>query len=292
MSRLGLLSGSAIIACAISISATACAQDTREYNIPAGALGDALNAFATQSGQQIFFAGDIVVGLRSEGLRGRHTPTAALEKLLTGTGLEWSQTRQGVIYLRRGQGGSLADMAISVDDVIVTGSLLKSSGPMSSPVMTLDRDALEARGFATVAEAVTALPQNYAGSATPGVQLANSDTQGSNRVAATGVNLRGLGPASTLVLVNGRRMAGTGFRGDFSDISAMPSAAVERVDVLLDGASALYNSGPGRVARLGRVPDIVETRAYVAAVIDCYLALSAGRVVVNSRQCRPQGATP
>lgn len=242
MSRLGLLSGSAIIACAISISATACAQDTREYNIPAGALGDALNAFATQSDQQIFFAGDIVVGLRSEGLRGRHTPTAALEKLLTGTGLEWSQTRQGVIYLRRGQGGSLADMAISVDDVIVTGSLLKSSGPMSSPVMTLDRDALEARGFATVAEAVTALPQNYAGSATPGVQLANSDTQGSNRVAATGVNLRGLGPASTLVLVNGRRMAGTGFRGDFSDISAMPSAAVERVDVLLDGASALYGA--------------------------------------------------
>ena len=55
-------------------------------------------------------------------------------------------------------------------------------------------------------------------------------------------NLRGLGPASTLVLVNGRRMAGTGFRGDFSDISAMPSVAVERVDVLLDGASALYGA--------------------------------------------------
>lgn len=57
-------------------------------------------------------------------------------------------------------------------------------------------------------------------------------------------------------------------------------------------ALAAYNSGPGRVARLGRMPDIVETRAYVAAVIECYLALSAGRVVVNSRQCRPQGATP
>ncbi len=134
MNRLRLLSGSAIIACAISISATACAQDTREYNIPAGALGDALNAFATQSDQQIFFAGDLVVGLRSEGLRGRHTSTAALEKLLAGTGLEWSQTRQGVIYLRRGQGDSLADTAISVDDVIVTGTLLKSSGDLASPV--------------------------------------------------------------------------------------------------------------------------------------------------------------
>jgi soluble lytic murein transglycosylase-like protein len=57
-------------------------------------------------------------------------------------------------------------------------------------------------------------------------------------------------------------------------------------------ALAAYNSGPGRVARLGRVPDIAETRAYVAAVIECYLALSAGRDVTNSRQCRPQGATP
>lgn len=55
-------------------------------------------------------------------------------------------------------------------------------------------------------------------------------------------------------------------------------------------ALAAYNSGPGRVARLGRVPDIAETRAYVAVVIECYLALSAGRVVTNSRQCRPQGA--
>src|SRR5690606_13743932 len=54
--------------------------------------------------------------------------------------------------------------------------------------------------------------------------------------------LRGLGPASTLVLVNGRRMAGTGSRAEFTDISALPSAAVERVDVLLDGASALYGA--------------------------------------------------
>lgn len=53
-------------------------------------------------------------------------------------------------------------------------------------------------------------------------------------------------------------------------------------------ALAAYNSGPGRVARLGRIPDIAETRAYVATVIDCYLALTAGQGVTNSRQCQPQ----
>lgn len=57
-------------------------------------------------------------------------------------------------------------------------------------------------------------------------------------------------------------------------------------------ALAAYNSGPGRVARLGRIPEISETRNYVISVIDCYLALSAGRGVRNSRECRsPEGGS-
>lgn len=51
-------------------------------------------------------------------------------------------------------------------------------------------------------------------------------------------------------------------------------------------ALAAYNSGPGRVARLGRVPDIAETRAYVVSVVDCYLALTAGRGARSAPQCR------
>ncbi|QSF54859.1 lytic transglycosylase domain-containing protein [Brevundimonas fontaquae] len=51
-------------------------------------------------------------------------------------------------------------------------------------------------------------------------------------------------------------------------------------------AFAAYNSGPDRVARLGRIPNIAETQAYVAAAIDCYLALSAGRGARNSRECQ------
>ncbi|HWQ85405.1 lytic transglycosylase domain-containing protein [Brevundimonas sp.] len=55
-------------------------------------------------------------------------------------------------------------------------------------------------------------------------------------------------------------------------------------------ALAAYNAGPARVARLGRIPDIAETQFYVATVVDCYLALTAGQGVTNSRQCRPRGA--
>ncbi|QBX37877.1 hypothetical protein E4M02_07215 [Brevundimonas sp. S30B] len=53
----------------------------------------------------------------------------------------------------------------------------------------------------------------------------------------------------------------------------------------------VYNAGPGRVARLGRIPDIEETRNYVATVVDCYLALTAGQALTSSNQCRPR-ATP
>jgi Transglycosylase SLT domain len=54
-------------------------------------------------------------------------------------------------------------------------------------------------------------------------------------------------------------------------------------------ALAAYNSGPNRVARLGRVPDISETQNYVRDGIDCYLALTAGRGVRNRSQCRTSG---
>lgn len=57
-------------------------------------------------------------------------------------------------------------------------------------------------------------------------------------------------------------------------------------------ALAAYNAGPGRVERLGRVPDIAETRAYVATVIDCYLTLTAGRGARNADDCRPQRSDP
>lgn len=54
-------------------------------------------------------------------------------------------------------------------------------------------------------------------------------------------------------------------------------------------ALAAYNAGPGRVAALGRIPDIAETRNYVASVIDCYLALTAGRGARTARDCRAPG---
>lgn len=224
---------------AIATGAAACAQEVRVYDIPAGDLGQGLVRYAEQSGRQILYTSDQVAGRSTQGVRGSQTADAALSTLLLGTGLVPVQSRPGVYTLS----ARLADAEeATVEEVVVTGTLLRGPSQTPSPVTVLRRDDLDRAGRGTVAEALVLLPQNYAGSATPATLLAGTDPAQSNSGFATGVNLRGLGADSTLVLVNGRRLSGTGGNGDFGDASAVPTSAVDRVDVLLDGASALYGS--------------------------------------------------
>ncbi len=130
----------------------------------------------------------------------------------------------------------------TVGEVLVTGTHIHGGSP-AAPLLVLDHAALESSGYATVGEALQAIPQNYGGTSTEqtagGVR---ADPLHTNNGYSTGVNLRGLGSTSTLVLVNGRRLAAAGNKGDFSDVSGIPAIAMQRVEVLLDGASALYGS--------------------------------------------------
>src|SRR6185312_10051286 len=90
-----------------------------------------------------------------------------------------------------------------------------------------------------------------------------------NAVDGTGVNLRGLGNAATLVLVNGHRVAPGNTAGNFVDISMIPLYAVERIEVVTVGASAVYGADAvGGVVNiiLGRNLDGAETRARYGSV--------------------------
>lgn len=234
-----LLRGVAIAPVFAAMAVAACAQDVRAFDVPAGPLDAALVQYARQAGRQVFYTNEQVAGRRTAGVQGRMAVGAALEQLLSGSGLTWTESRPGVLTLRTA--GQTADVD-AVEDVIVTGTLIRGPGETPSPITVIRRDAIDRDGRANVADAVAALPQNYAGSGTPVGLLAYSDPIRTNSGLATGVNLRGLGTDATLVLVNGRRMGGTGSKGDFADVSAIPTAAVDRVDVLLDGASALYGA--------------------------------------------------
>ncbi|MBL4802102.1 MAG: TonB-dependent receptor [Emcibacter sp.] len=130
-----------------------------------------------------------------------------------------------------------------LEEVTVTGSHIRGAAPVGSKVYTYDREEIDRKGYATLPEFIQSLPQNFNGGiseSTNGVSTENGANF--NITNGTGVNLRGLGNASTLVLLNGQRMAPAGLGGNFVDISMIPLSAVESVEVLPDGASAIYGS--------------------------------------------------
>ena len=134
---------------------------------------------------------------------------------------------------------SSADASPQVETLVVTGTRLRGY-PSASPVYILDREDMDRRGLLNVEEVLRFLPQNFSSILSGGSYDGNSPrfTQGS--VTA---NLRGLGEGATLVLVNGRRIAASpAENGTFTDISTIPFSAIERVEVVADGASAIYGS--------------------------------------------------
>lgn len=126
----------------------------------------------------------------------------------------------------------------------VTGSRLKRvdyEGPL--PISVLSRERIESTAPATITELLS--QQSYANF---GGLTGNNEGTGF-AAGATGVSLRGLNLSSTLVLVNGRRMAPYGFangglggRQAFVNLNSIPVGAIERVEVLKDGASAIYGA--------------------------------------------------
>lgn len=144
--------------------------------------------------------------------------------------------------LAAGQDGATA--AAPIERVIVTGSSIKRiDGETALPVQILKREDIERIGASSTEELVKQLSSlSSNGTATT---AANASGFGGGNIAT--VSLRGLGSARTLVLVNGRRVSvygggSAGASGSSVDVNSIPLSAIERVEVLKDGASAVYGS--------------------------------------------------
>lgn len=132
-----------------------------------------------------------------------------------------------------------ADSELQDDGLTVTGTRIRGA-TVSGDVVTLDREAIVAAGQVDLGEAIRSLPQNFSGGQNPGVG-SGAGLINNNINSASSANLRGLGPDATLTLLNGQRLPyNSAFQG--VDISAIPLAAIERIEVVPDGASALYGS--------------------------------------------------
>ncbi len=126
------------------------------------------------------------------------------------------------------------DSTQTLDKIEVTGSRIKRADlETSQPVFTMSREQIAAQGQTSIGDII----QNIA---TSGSTLNSTYNNGGN--GETRVNLRNLGSNRTLVLVNGRRWVGGTGLGGAVDLNTIPTAAVERIEVLKDGASTIYGS--------------------------------------------------
>jgi iron complex outermembrane receptor protein len=123
-----------------------------------------------------------------------------------------------------------------VERIEVTGSRIKRTDMEgASPVVVIDRSTIDNSGQLSLADVLNQSTFNSFGSLQP--------SSGSTGQSQATVNLRGLGSSRTLVLLNGRKMPGSPVLGGASaDLNSIPFAAVERIEVLSDGASAVYGS--------------------------------------------------
>ena len=127
-----------------------------------------------------------------------------------------------------------------LEEVVVTGTLIRGVAPAGSPVIDVDRAEIIRTGGATLSDVVSTIPQVASIGGNQFNSFAGQSQQNSriNNNFSRATNLRGFGPSATLVLIDGRRPA----YPNFFDMSVIPAIAVSRVDVIADGSSALYGS--------------------------------------------------
>jgi iron complex outermembrane receptor protein len=124
----------------------------------------------------------------------------------------------------------------NLDRIQVTGSAIRSVDvETQQPVLAISRKMIEQQGFTTIADVL----QNLTSAGAPALSRSRTLSSGED-VGGSYANIRNLGATRTLVLVNGKRLGAS--TSGLQDLSQIPMSAVERIDVLKDGASVLYGS--------------------------------------------------
>ena len=154
-----------------------------------------------------------------------------------------------------------------VEEIIVTGTRLsRTPSQIAANLITMDEGVLRATGEFSLDKALRTLPQNQlaASSTASYARLGGQHFNGATNLSgASAVNLRGLGDGATLVLVDGKRIGSSGLAGGVTDISGIPTASIERVEIMLDGASAIYGSDA-----VGGVVNIITRKDYEGAELE------------------------
>ena len=233
------------------------AAERKEFSIPPQSLASALIEYSKQANVQVLTSGANLESAKSPGVSGKLTAAAALNKLLEGTAFAPEFTDAATVVVKPGAAKPAAtktnepqarsnpapapqEPPKELEKVTVTGSHIPRAqveGP--APITIVSARDIAERGFATVADIMTSLSQNLG-------DLDNNQITNGFSNGAQAVDLRGLGPNHTLILVNGRRIADypQSYNGssNFTDITNIPASLIDRVEILSGSASAVYGS--------------------------------------------------
>lgn len=267
-----LMASSMAVAAVASPAAAQTAVAT--FDIAAQPMQGALNALSAQSGVRLLYPYDRVSGLTSPPVRGRMPTRQALDQMIAGTPLRVAMAQKDLIALsatgpraeliRTASAGPIfaaAPVAVAMQDqgggaaakppepqdvetVVVTGvrGAPRTIIDSPTPIDSFTAADLEKSGRAGVFQALQTLA--------PSFNLPFRAGGGTSTIIATG-GLRGLNPDQTLVLVNGKRRHKTSLINAVSslyngsvpaDLDMIPTASIERIEVLRDGAAAQYGS--------------------------------------------------
>ncbi len=249
----------------LCVGASAAETGRRTFDLPADSAEKTLKLFSVQSGRGLLVSTEIAKGVQTNAVKGELTPGEALDKMLAGTGLVFTQDEKNGAFVVRREGNdpngpraaqtgtgdrpspnAKTDATFQLDTMVVTGSNLRageSTGGANLRVVTAAE--IEQSGTGSLYTFLKKIPE--AGANGFAENRVNTSSPGT-----ASVSLRGLGANSTLVLLNGRRITAAPFAQggsaaalgtiQFVDLNMIPLDAIARVEVLKDGASAVYGA--------------------------------------------------
>ncbi len=230
---------------------------------PAQALADALRSIARQTGASVLFDPGVVDGKTARAVSGRLSAVEAITRALEGSGLAAEVMPDGAIVVKPAAAPA-GGLPASAEKIEVTGSRLKriaTEGPV--PVNTYTAKDIQNSGQPTLERFLSSLSE---------VSVA----AGEGSFGATGgqgtVQLRGLPLGSTLTLINGRRVQAVGMSsGNYFNLNLIPLSAVERIEVLPVGSSAVYGGDA-----LAGVVNVILKKSIDGMALDARLGSAQG----------------
>jgi outer membrane receptor protein involved in Fe transport len=286
---------------ALLVSTAASAADAKKsFNVAAGDAATTLKQFATQAGREIVFAPEAVAKVTTNPVSGDFTAAEAIEALLKDTGLVASaDAKTGALAVKRDTGPNapraiaensdrpenkvkVEEGVVLLNQFEVTGTRLRGllDGATAQPILTMSAADIDRTGAQSIGDLLRYIPQvsafttgqastqnqrnAFINTQTGATAFAPGTTQISGTAGLVTATIRGAPAGATLLLVDGKRAPknNQSRSGDGFDLNGIPLAAVERIEVLLDGASSIYGADA-----MGGVINVITKKHYAGSEV-------------------------